>query len=98
MTTHETWSTWTAAAAALLRSNKSLVAAAAVATLAIGAATAVSAAASPPITPDSVNHWQHVIDCANALINDPAAHAKYCNPGHDVFVNGTAGTATSSSD
>ena len=71
----------------------------------IGAATAVaavigvssSALSDTTITPDNVNHWQHLIDCAKALLSDPAAHAKYCGPGHDVFVSGSTGSGSPSS-
>jgi len=56
-------------------------------------AAAAVARASTTITPESVNHLQHLIDCASALVADPAAHEQYCAPGHDVFVNGTTGFA-----
>ena len=33
------------------------------------------------ITPSNVDPWQHIVDCARALFDDPAEHAKYCEPG-----------------
>lgn len=53
-----------------------------------------SALADTTITPDSVNHWQHLIDCAKALLSDPAAHAQYCAPGHDAFLSSSTGSAS----
>jgi hypothetical protein len=81
------------AAASALRSRMLFGAAAAVASV-IGVSS--SAMADSPITPDSVNHWQHIMDCAKALLSDPAAHAQYCAPGHDVFVSSSTGFATAS--
>jgi len=37
---------------------------------------------------------QHFIECANWLVSDPAKHAQYCSPGHDVFVSGSTGFAS----
>jgi len=78
------------AAAARQRARILKRAAAAVASV-IGVSAATIASADTTITPDSVNHWQHVIDCAKALLSAPAAHAQYCAPGHDVFVSGSTG-------
>jgi hypothetical protein len=76
----------------MLRSRKLLLVVGAACTAAIIVATAAaSAATDTPVTPDSVNHLLHVVDCARVLISDPAAHAKYCDPGHDVFVSGSTG-------
>jgi len=36
---------------------------------------------------------QHFIECANWLLTDPAKHAQFCSPGHDVFVSGSTGFA-----
>jgi hypothetical protein len=77
-------------AAAALRSRVLFGAAAAVASV-IGVSS--SAMATTTITPATTNEWQHIMDCAKALLSDPAAHAQYCSPGHDVFVSGSTGAA-----
>jgi len=37
---------------------------------------------------------KHYVECANWLVSDPAKHAQFCDPGHDVFVSGSTGFAT----
>jgi hypothetical protein len=37
---------------------------------------------------------KHYIECANWLVSDPAKHAKFCDPGHDVFVSGSTGATS----
>jgi len=51
------------------------------------AAGPVQAGAAPTVS-DAIKHF---IECAEWLITDPAKHAKYCDPGHDVFVSGSTG-------
>jgi hypothetical protein len=34
------------------------------------------------ITPSNVDPWQHIVDCAAALLSNPAEHAEFCSPGH----------------
>ena len=84
----------TEAAANALRSRVLFGAAAAVASV-IGVSS--SAMGATTITPASTNEWQHIMDCAKALLSDPAAHAQYCAPGHDNFVSGSTGFATAPS-
>ena len=36
---------------------------------------------------------KHYIECANWLVSNPAKHAQFCDPGHDVFVSGSTGFA-----
>jgi len=51
-------------------------------------------AASPvqaATTTSATDALQHFIECAGWLISDPAKHAQYCSPGHDVFVSGSTG-------
>lgn len=38
------------------------------------------AATSQTVTPDSVDHVQHFLDCLGVLITDPDIHAAYCTP------------------
>lgn len=40
----------------------------------------------------SANPLQHFLDCANWMINDPAKHAKFCDPGTVVFAHGSGGS------
>jgi len=62
-----------------------------------GAASALTLsglmAASPvhAATASTTDALQHFVECAGWLINDPAKHAQYCDPGHDVFVSGSTG-------
>jgi len=37
---------------------------------------------------DALKHFE---ECANWLVSDPAKHAQFCDPGHDVFVSGSTG-------
>lgn len=30
----------------------------------------------------TVDYWSHITECVTWLLNDPAKHAKYCNPSH----------------
>ena len=76
------------AAAAALRSRVLTGAAAAVAAV-IGVST--SALGATPITPATENYWQHILDCAWAQINDPAAHEEFCLPGHTFFLPDSTG-------
>ena len=39
------------------------------------------ASAASPVTPDSVNPWEHFVDCFKVMLNDSAAHAANCDPG-----------------
>jgi hypothetical protein len=34
---------------------------------------------------------QHFADCAKWMVSDQAKHAKFCSPGHTVFVSGSTG-------
>jgi len=45
------------------------------------------AAASTSSSSGSTDQFQHFVDCARWLLSDPAKHAKYCDPGHTVFVS-----------
>ena len=49
---------------------------------AVGLMAASTGGSQASITPNDVDHWQHIVDCAAALFNNPAEHAKYCGPGH----------------
>lgn len=40
-------------------------------------------ASSQTITPQSVDPWQHFIDCAGVLISAPDIHAQYCLPSNN---------------
>lgn len=55
-------------------------------------AAGVFAAALVPQTPiyaaANVNQWQHILDCLNWMINDPARHRAECSPGHEFFIPG----------
>ena len=33
------------------------------------------------ITPDSVNPWQHIVDCWGAMLHDSSTHQASCSPG-----------------
>lgn len=51
--------------------------------------------AASPAQAAKYSNWQdaakHFEDCANWLVSDPAKHAKFCDPGHTIFVNATGG-------
>jgi len=51
------------------------------------AASPVQAGTAPTVS-EAIKHF---IECAEWLIFDPAKHAKFCDPGHDVFVSGSTG-------
>jgi hypothetical protein len=40
---------------------------------------------------DPAAAMKHFAECANWLASDPAKHAQFCDPGHDVFVSGSTG-------
>jgi hypothetical protein len=42
----------------------------------------------------TVDNLTHFTQCAQWMLTDPDKHAKYCSPGHDVFVSGSTGFAT----
>lgn len=51
----------------------------------LGGAALILAATVPSqasITPNDVDAWQHIVDCAGALLSNPAEHAEFCSPGH----------------
>lgn len=51
--------------------------------LAAGAAVMLATpVAHAAITPSNVDAWQHIVDCAAALLSNPAEHAQFCAPGH----------------
>jgi hypothetical protein len=37
---------------------------------------------------------KHYTECATWLVSDPAKHAQFCDPGHDVFVSGSTGSTS----
>jgi hypothetical protein len=51
------------------------------------------ALSSPTQAATTAETMQHFIECANWMITDPAKHAQFCSPGHDVFVSGSTGYA-----
>jgi len=52
----------------------------AVVAIAMGLSSIASVQAAA-ITPDSVNPWQHIVDCWGAMVGGDPAHATYCSPG-----------------
>jgi hypothetical protein len=61
-------------------------------TFAAGSLT-VASPAQAGIYSNFADAVQHYIECANWLVSDPAKHAQFCSPGHDVFVSGSTGFA-----
>ena len=54
------------------------------ATLAAGSLLILAGSAnSQTITPQSVDPWQHFIDCAGVIISAPDIHAQYCLPSNN---------------
>jgi hypothetical protein len=51
-------------------------------------------ATSPVQAATSADPIKHFVECAQWLVSDPAKHAKYCDPGHDVFVSGSTGATS----
>ena len=49
----------------------------------IGLATMMisPASAASPVTPASVNGFEHFVDCFNVMLHDSSAHAANCDPG-----------------
>lgn len=45
-----------------------------------GGALLASVASSQSVTPQSVDPWQHFVDCAGVLISAPDVHAEFCLP------------------
>jgi hypothetical protein len=58
------------------------------------AATAVASPVQAGKYSNFADAMKHFIECANWLVSDPAKHAEFCDPGHDVIVSSSTGYAT----
>jgi len=66
--------------------------------LVAGAFAASMLAASTPAQAGKYSNvsdaMKHYVECANWLVSDPAKHAQFCDPGHDVFLSSSTGYST----
>ena len=56
--------------------------------LAAGAFAAAMVPQTPVYAAPHPDQWQHILDCLNWMINDPARHRAECSPGHEFFIPG----------